>query len=154
MHTLEKIDYELGDTDFIPEYARVPLSTALSYLPEKVIDFVIEKCVFVSLEKDYRGIHLSLSDFRLKSKQNIILLSNVLWFENKKAITFVVAHEVAHAYLRHGFVSINDTNHAVNIKRERSADKQAIQWLQPHFTGSFKRYVYKSWQLQSGKKSN
>jgi len=73
MHTLEKIDYELGDTDFIPEYARVPLSTALSYLPEKVIDFVIEKCVFVSLEKDYRGIHLSLSDFRLKSKQNIIL---------------------------------------------------------------------------------
>ncbi|HAJ44433.1 MAG: hypothetical protein UV53_C0006G0026 [Candidatus Azambacteria bacterium GW2011_GWE1_42_9] len=147
MRTPEEIDYELLDKCLISEDARAPLSRALSYLPNVVIDFVIENCVFISPGKDDRGIYIATGDFRLKQKQCLIILPNMLWSKNRKTIAFVVAHEVAHAYKKHGFKSFEDSDLVLNGKRERDADKQAILWLRPHFTGSFKECMYKSWQL-------
>lgn len=147
MYTPEQIDYELIDNCFISNQARVPLMMALSYLPEDIIDFVIESCVFVSLGKDDRGEHIATDDFRLKDKLGLIIFPDELWSKNKKRIAFVVAHEVAHAYKKHGFKSIEDTDPGLNLNKEREADAQALQWLQPHFSGSFKSCLYKDWQL-------
>jgi len=91
--------------------------------------------------------YIATGDFRLKQKQCLIILPNMLWSKNRKTIAFVVAHEVAHAYKKHGFKSFEDSDLVLNGKRERDADKQAILWLRPHFTGSFKECMYKSWQL-------
>jgi len=149
MYTPEEIDYEISDTSIVPEYARGPFARALSYLPEDVVDFVIENCVFISLDKSDNGVQIGINDFRLKNKRDIIFLSEMLWFKNKKAIAFVVAHEVAHAYKKHEMKDlIKDTDIALNQKREKDADKQATIWLRPHFTGSLKRYMYKDWQLR------
>ncbi|MFA6273654.1 MAG: M48 family metalloprotease [Candidatus Paceibacterota bacterium] len=148
MYTPKDIDYEINEINFIPEYARNSLATALSYLPEKIVDFVIKNCVFISLDKGDRGEHIAKNDFRLKKKHNLIIISKKLWFnKDKKMIAFVIAHEVAHAYKKHGFKSFDDTDIALNAKRERTADNQAIKWMSPHFKGSFKKYMYKKWQL-------
>ncbi len=147
MYTPEEIDYGLGDTGFVSEEARFPLAKALSYLPDKVVDFVFESCVFVSLDKECRGMHIGVNDFRLKKKQGIIILSDSIWSTNEKAIAFTIAHEVAHAYKRHGRRRLEDSNPILCRRREKAADKQATRWLSSHFAGSFDRYKYKSWQL-------
>lgn len=148
MYTPEEIDYGLGEMSLIiPEYARAPLAIAISYLPEDIIDFVIENCVFVSMDKEFNGMYMTINDFRLENKSGFIFFPAELWSKNKKAIAFIVAHEIAHAYKKHGFKRFEDTDPILNGRRERDADKQAIRWLQPHFKGSFKRYVYKDWQL-------
>lgn len=147
MYTPEEIDYEIENASIIPENVRAPLVVALSYLPKNIVDFVIESCVFISLDKDCGGMYMGINDFRLKDKRSIIILPETLWFKNKKAIAFTVAHEVAHAYKKHGFKSFKDMDPVLNKRREKDADKQAIRWLRPHFTGSFKRYTYKDWQL-------
>ncbi len=148
MYTSEEIDYELDDTCLIvPEHARTPLVKALSYLPEEIIDFVVENCVFVSLDKETRGMYMTINDFRLESKTGFIFFPAELWSKDEEAIAFVVAHEVAHAYKGHGFKSFEDTEATINGSREKDADKQAIEWLKPHFKGSFEKYIYKDWQL-------
>ncbi len=147
MTNLEKIDYELDNTSIIPEEMRYPLARAVSYLPENIIDFVIENYFFICMDKDDRGIYIAKNDFRLENKQGIIILPATLWLEDKQRIAFVIAHEVAHAYKKHGFISNEDTDHILNTKREREADKQAVKWLKPHFKGSFRKYLYKDWQL-------
>ena len=143
MYTSEEIDYGLDMSLLIPEYARSPLANAISYLPEDIIDFVIEKCFFISMDKECNGIHIAMDDFRFKDKSGLIILSDTLWSRDEKAIAFIIAHEVAHAYKKHGFKSFEDTNPILNNKKEREADEQAILWLKPHFKGSFKRYMYK-----------
>ncbi len=152
MYTPSQINYEITDNCFIPEYAASPLTTALSYLPEKIIDFVIESCVFISLGKEDRGEHIATDDFRFNGKKGLIILPDWLWSKDKKMMAFVVAHEVAHAYKKHGFRSFEDMDGALNIKREKATDKQAILWLSPHFKGSFEKYKYKKWQLSPPKK--
>lgn len=147
MYTPEKIAYELDDMMIISERVRVCLIKSLSYLPEKVVDFVIENCTFICLEEKDKGIHIDTNDFRFKNKRGLIILSDKLWSKEIKEIAFVIAHEVAHAYKNHGFKSFNDTDVTLNKKREKAADKQAILWLRSQFTGSFKKYEYKDWQL-------
>jgi len=47
----EGIDYALDSArDLIPNYARAPLAKALSLLPKKIIDFVVDNCIFISQE--------------------------------------------------------------------------------------------------------
>jgi len=147
MYKPEEIDYELGYENSIPESVRTPLAQALSFLPEDVIDFAIEKCFFACMDEDQLGMHMSTKDFRMNRKSDIITLPARLWSKNKKAIAFAVAHEVAHAYKKHGFRRFEDTDAAVVRRNEKAADSQAIRWLRNHFNGSFKRYTYKEWQL-------
>ncbi|MCR4334756.1 MAG: hypothetical protein NUV47_03470 [Patescibacteria group bacterium] len=152
MYTQREVTNEMDCVyfkDFISEENINPLAKALSYLPENIVDFVIEKCVFISLDKKDRGEYIARNDFRLKGKRGLIILSNSLWSKSEKRIAFAIAHEVAHVYKRHGFRRIEDTEDGVlNTKMERDADNQAILWLKPYFPGSFKRYLYKDWQLR------
>lgn len=114
------------------------LFTALSKLPKEAVDFA-ESILFVSSTPDAGGAQTLL----LPDKSNyktVIHLEPKFWEAKSKEVEEGIAHEVAHAFLKHRF----DTNN--NLKDiEKEADDLAGKWLrrkaiisQKHSRQSFK----------------
>ena len=133
-YSSEGIDYALDSArDLIPNYARAPLAKALSLLPKKIIDFVVDNCVFISPEAESQGYWYSFNHPFLKGKKGFILLDENLWRARPIEMAFTIAHEVAHAYRGHNVIMTLDSNFEESMKNEVEADKLAIRWLVKHY---------------------
>ena len=98
---------------------------ALSKLPKKVIDFS-ENIFFVSHHPGGLG-----ECYLLKKTKNIgkyfaiVHLFSALWERPIKKIEETIAHEIAHAYLRHDWTELSERS----VQEELEADKLASKWL-------------------------
>jgi hypothetical protein len=126
----EWIDYK-PDKDEI-EYKpakdfRAALETGFRLLPKKVVDFIESKYVlFYPQDIFVEGACIFLDKAKFKGKVGCILIFPGLLGAGKMTIYFVVAHEVAHAWLRKNKKA--DT--------EVEADKLAVKWLSKHYKES------------------
>ena len=112
---LENIHYRLDlQTSF--ELTSQIVKT-VSKLPEDVIDFVIEKIQFIE------GKASMFHDSDIEKPFIVILRKNNSFF--------TIAHEIAHAYLRHHTeFSVNAEHNRQHIENnEKEANKQARKWL-------------------------
>jgi len=135
MYSPEMIDYKLDIArDWIPQQARLTLAKALSLLPEKVIDFICENCVFMSNEDYGGGRWISFKNLFFKDRKGIIELDYSLWEKKSIEITYTIAHEVAHAFKDHHFSNYEDMTLEFDENQEKEADKLAIKWLSKHFS--------------------
>ena len=103
----------------------------LAYLPKEIVDFVEEKCAILTIDDDDReyASHWDLDSFVFKNKTCLIILNANIWKKKGPSLVMAVAHEVAHAYLRHK-IRVPENQW---LRNERAADKQAIAWLKPHW---------------------
>ena len=63
----------------------------------------------------------------LLQRENFILFPSYVFDEDSTYLTYVMAHEIAHAYLGHGK---NDTNNGKpKLKDEIEADKSVLEWI-------------------------
>ena len=130
--------YSTLDTarDLIPVYAGAPLAQSLALLPEDVIDFVIYNLVFIT-EEEGGGAYYSFNHVFFRDKKGFILIPDSTWKrgwnKDKIQIAFVIAHEVAHAFLNHEINTFDDTDIEKRDKEEIEADKLAVKWLSRHY---------------------
>lgn len=144
----EMIDYNMEYSETIPYYARFPLSKALSLLPHKVIDYIVENYIFISEDKDEKGCHWTFDCIWFKNRVGFILLATNLWDKEIIQIDFTIAHEVAHAWKKHKILNLEDTEVKKGIKREKEADKLAVEWLKKYYNvKSLKIFCYKRSQF-------
>ena len=113
--------------DLIPDEAKESLSNALSLLPEKVIDFVIDNCIFISI--CLKCLYFPFDHPFFKDEIGFILLDTYIWGTSKSKRDFAIAHEVAHAYSKHKIKSSKEEMD----KQEEEADILAIKWLSEHY---------------------
>lgn len=133
-YSIDEIDYALDCArDLIPYYARIPLAKALSLLPRKIIDFVVNNCIFISPEAESKGYWYSFNHPFFKGKKGFILLGDILWKAKPIERAFVIAHEVAHAFKGHNVLMTEISNVEKQMKMEVEADKLAIKWLVKHY---------------------
>lgn len=137
----------------LPKYARMPLIKALSPLPKKILDFVIDNCIFMSLEAGNQGEWYNFNHPFFKGKKGIILLADSLWKASPIERALIIAHEVAHAFRGHSIIitEMSDVQEhgelEIEIKKmieememekkqmemDDEADRLAIKWLVKYY---------------------
>ena len=130
----EGIQYRFGGIHGIddPELAAKFLTT-LSKLPKKVVDFA-EK-IFFSWGNPLAETYNIRCD-SLKSYKSIVIFYESLRKRSLIKIEETIAHEIAHAYLKH------DVGIKHNLDKEIEADRLASKWLGrkiTHYTNLVKK---------------
>ena len=105
----------------------------LSFLPKEVIDFIIQRYVFISQNKFEMGTHFPFRHRYFMGKTGFILLNNELWKRRPIEKAFVIAHEAAHAYNEYSPKTFYNNFVERRIKREEEASRLAIEWLGKHY---------------------
>ena len=120
-YSAEEIDYTLDMGGFINN----GLADALALLPKKIVDFAISKCAILTPELNSDGSTWNLDWRYINSRKWLIIISPKVWNKSSKKRAFIVAHEIAHAYLKHKVMEdiTDDKQH------EMDADTLAIEWL-------------------------
>jgi len=81
----------------------------LARLPDKVITFVLDRCVFLSTGRVTSGMvlpgRLGVHHIEKRSRDCWLILLD----ENMAEDNSIIAHEIAHAWLRHDRISAYDT---------------------------------------------
>lgn len=106
---------------------------ALSKLPHRIINFAIKHLFFLTSPPDGGGAATFLINNEYRA---IIIFQPLFWQRSGNDIEGGVAHEIAHAYLKHRFDTDNE-----NKDVEKDADELAGKWLNRKVT--IGRYVYK-----------
>jgi Zn-dependent peptidase ImmA (M78 family) len=133
-YTPEEIDYLLDKSrDSIPDYARSLLAESLALLPTKVIDFIIDKYVFISLEDKSDAETFPFNHFYFRKKAGFILIGGKVWKKSFLHIAFTIAHEAAHAFKKHTVKNVVHGMPEEATKREKEANGLAVEWLSKHF---------------------
>jgi len=144
---MEWIEYEPDEDDI--EYEPVKdfkaaLKLAFSLLPKKVADFIESKYkLFYPQNMFLEGACIFLDKASFKGKVGCILIFPGLRGERKMTVDFVLAHEVAHAWLR--------KNKKANTEVE--ADKLAVKWLSKHYKESDLIKQCESWKQGENEKN-
>lgn len=118
-----------GCLSFSKEYGRI-LFNALSKLPRDVVEWAVEKLVFLSSLEDYNAYALNLEELAGRGKTGIVVLCDDLKCQPEKLQSFVIAHEIAHAKLRHStaFPDLHSVRECEQ-RDEEAADRLANAWL-------------------------
>ena len=115
---LEEIHYSLtARVDEIIEPIMSLITEAMGYLPDEVVDYVIDNVTFRS------GCAFTPKEYILEG--GIISLDDNLIDEGKDKAIYLVLHEIAHAYLKHRM----DCDLEEDIRQEKDADELARKWL-------------------------
>ena len=118
-----------GSMSFDQDYGSI-LFRALSQLPKEVVDWAVEKVVFISSLDFYRAYTLSLKELVKKNKTSLIMLCESLRHAPREEQAFDIAHEIAHAKLRHVTIFFDKkTMKESESKDEKEADDLARNWL-------------------------
>lgn len=121
MYSPEHIQYRIAGYYELPYDAELLLFPALSKLPPDIIDFAIESLFFLTSTSEGSGART----FLITNKyQAIVHFHPLFWQRQGNDVEDGVAHEVAHAYLKHRFDTDNE-----NKDIEKDADKLASKWL-------------------------
>lgn len=142
MKKLEKIDYSLDIArELIPNHARHLLARSLSLLPEEVVNFVADNLLFISSEG---GEYITFNHPFFQNRKGFILLPSDLWKKKPIEIAFVIAHEIAHAYMNDEIKSWDDMEK--RIPNEIKADKTAVRWLSKSYSEKNLRRLCDYWR--------
>lgn len=118
-----------GRLSFSKEYGKI-LFNALSKLPRDVVEWAVEKLVFLSSLKDYSAYAINLEELASKGKIGMVMLCDDLVCQPENLQSFVIAHEIAHAKLKHStaFPDLQSVNEC-ELRDEEAADRLANIWL-------------------------
>jgi len=94
-HSLDGILYQLG-TLHVSHAMEVCIVKTISKLPDKVKEFIYDNCQFTAISSD-SGQTICMTTKQNRMRPWLIILSE----ENKEDYESVIAHEIAHAWLRH-----------------------------------------------------
>jgi hypothetical protein len=128
-YTVEEVDLDFGGFGLdgfgrvhghrVSEGFRIVLVKALSKLPKDIVDWANNNLLFFSSSDDYLAFCLQTRHW--KHKQGFIFLSEGLFSKSEPEQAFIIAHEIAHAKLKHP--------PEYGQQSEEQADKLAKQWL-------------------------
>jgi hypothetical protein len=111
------------------EHKRI-LFKSMSRLPKDIVDWAVEKLVFVSSLEVYRAYTLNLDELVEKGKAGLVVLCDNLKDAPEEEQTLDIAHEIAHCWLKHATTSTDiKTMKEVAGREEKEADDLAIKWL-------------------------
>jgi len=58
----------------------------------------------------------------------LVILYESLERESQKVVDYIIAHEIAHAWLDHGILAMDDMGQNVHERNEEAATRQAREW--------------------------
>ena len=120
-YTPDQIKYDMAGYYELSYDAELFFFPALSKLPHDIIDFAIESLFFLTSTSKGSGART----FLITNKyQAIVHFHPLFWERPGNDVEDGVAHEIAHAYLKHRFDTDNE-----NKEIEKEADKLASKWL-------------------------
>ena len=127
-YTVEEIlDKSAGSV--LPEnnQLRDPVALALSKVPKKIANRVLEECLFLMPSPGMMGFRISK---KLLQGSNAIVLSEKLLEKDQKYIVLTILHEVGHFYLNHKNPVIDQLSEEEERKQEEAAVRWARQWIE------------------------
>lgn len=130
----EGIHYSFGGSHGILQEHEAVFFKAISKLPKNIIDFT-QNIFFTSHRPDDFGECFLLHGKTSKKYIAIVHLYSSLWKKPLRKIVETIAHEIAHAYLKHEWNDITRNGEQEEIQ----ADKLASKWV-GHKINSYKRY--------------
>lgn len=117
-----KFDGKLVGTPFM----KVQVYETLSKMPSDIIDYVTQKCWFISSLQDAWAFAFTGNDLK---DQHLIFLSDALLNQDISQIQFTIAHEIGHVILKHRN-SVKLTQTQTEIKhQELEADEFAMKYI-------------------------
>lgn len=119
-YTLQGIHYNLnggssGMIENLDIYQR--LLETIAKLPHEIIDFVTESVFFMDGSSQWLPLNT------LRKYKGIVILDNNLHKSSTEEQEFTIAHEIAHAKLKHHLSSYPEEG------QEKEADNLAKKWL-------------------------
>jgi len=110
--TLDEVHYDLGGVHGLEENSKTynRLLKTLQRLPNDVYDYAIKNILFV----DSTSQAIPVNQLRELEKEYVVVL--------RKPSRFTIAHEIAHAFLKHKMFWES------NITQEDEADRLAESW--------------------------
>jgi hypothetical protein len=119
-----------GNAALGADYSKI-LFNALSKLPKDVVQWAIENTVFISSLGTYYAYTLNLEELVAKGKTGLIVLCERLKHQSEEEQIFDIAHEIAHAKLKHSTAFPNEEAASRSEEKdENEADDLAKIWLQ------------------------
>ncbi len=74
---------------------------ALTKLPKNVVDYALKNIMFMTTNNIFWGINISAFGMKQRRLKQFVILSHNLWIQKQQFIDHTIAHEIAHAYLKH-----------------------------------------------------
>ena len=108
---------------FDDDQVRGLASWALSFAPSEVIEFALENLLILADEEEGAYIHNAVV-----GKRDIILLSRALFGQPRERQRDVLLHEIAHAWLKHPFPTIEIPEEQYD-ENEKEAWALVEEWL-------------------------
>lgn len=135
LYTPDMIGYRMDFKGTVDDSVAWYLLEALSSLPRKVIDFIVEDYVLMAPGGEDLATHWGFNDCRFKNKKGFIIFHSNLWKKSKIKIAHSVAHEIAHAWNKDAIDDPKKTEMKYASKIEIGADKLATKWLSKYYKG-------------------
>lgn len=115
-HSAEGIYYNIGVLS-VPSNMESHILKTIYRLPDEVREFVCDECDFCNIKS---GTAINLKEPR-KGQWLIILYDDVA----EENVENLIAHEIAHAWLKHTTVRLS---HEKDLEQEKEADVTAKKW--------------------------
>jgi hypothetical protein len=130
-YTFKEINYmdngtlTLGNNNF-----RYYLSFALSMVPLKIVDDIIENCLLLIIERRAKGVYFPKG--YLEDKCLIAFSDSYMENAGKSECLETILHEVAHYYLRHRDPYEFELDEGIHDQQEQEANEQVKRWLKEY----------------------
>lgn len=121
MYSAGNIKYRFAGYYHIPPFAEKFFFPTIAKLPHKIIDFAIKRILFITGEPDSSGAATLLITNKYRA---VVYFGPKFWDRSISDIEDGIAHEIAHAYLKHRFDTDNEGKDI-----EKDADELASIWL-------------------------
>ena len=120
---------QMQQKDFIKELRgldknHMAIYTALSRLPNKISDYIMDNIMLVSSLEEVWGSCLPCVEY--EKYKSIINLATDLWDQRQDFITYIIAHETAHSYLNH--IGGKNLTKEQEKKQEKEVVKLVKEW--------------------------
>jgi Zn-dependent peptidase ImmA (M78 family) len=124
----------------VPRLKQLDVCRYLSYLPHKVVDFIVEnRLLFINPDSNQMGAYYPPKYY--KDAAGVVILNFPIWELKSIERAFVIAHEVAHAFNHNNIVRYKGNIIDKRIKMEEEANRLAIKWLSKRYNKERLRQV-------------
>lgn len=135
MYAPDSIFFRMGTSlELIPQIARFQVAESLSLLGKDIVDFIVDRYVFIGQDRDEIGSQFSFGHPYFLGKSGFILLSSELWRRRPIEKALVIAHEVAHAVIHNKYVRDKRNVFIKRLEMEKEANRLAIKWLSKRYS--------------------
>lgn len=105
---------------------RLVVSKALSCVPQKVVDYLMEKCLIFS---NWQSAAASYIPNKYIKGKHMIILSDEMLNGDETQTYELILHECAHSWLRHKSPLLGNLTVEEAERQEKDADALAQKWL-------------------------